>query len=124
MALAIIKVHGRSRLNSLEARVIQLTDISTKYAVFREINSQVSVMVQEDVLLNENLDKLTTDVQQLGPERRNNTGNLIIVSSIKIKNYPNNDLALPESLKFPILTTIHELNHWSTDKIITLMNQC
>ena len=46
-------------------RVIQLTDISTKNAAFMEINSQVFVMVQEDVLLNDNLDKLTADAQQL-----------------------------------------------------------
>lgn len=89
-----------------------------------EINSQVFVMVQEDVLLNDNLDKLTADAQQLAPVRRNDIGNLIIVSSLKIKNNPNNDLALPEILKFPILTTIHALNHWSADKIIILMNQC
>ena len=112
----IIKIRGHSRLNSLEARVIQLTDISTKNAAFKETNSQASVTVQ-DVLLNDNLDKLTTAAQQLAPERRNNNRNLVTVASIKMKNYPNTNLALPEILNFPILTTVHALNHWSADKI-------
>ena len=34
-----------------------------------------------------------------------------------------NILALPETLKFPFLTTIRALNHWSTDKIKAFMNQ-
>lgn len=36
---------------------------------------------------------------------------------------PNNNQALPEILKFPVLTIIHALNHWSTDKLIELINQ-
>lgn len=34
--------------------------------------------------------------------------------------HPNNHLILPEILKFPLLTTVHRLNHWSTDKITVL----
>lgn len=37
---------------------------------------------------------------------------------------PNNELVLSENLKFLLLITIHELNHWSTDKVIMFMNQC
>ena len=34
---------------------------------------------------------------------------------------PNNSLFLPEALQFPYLTTKHASNHWSTDKMITLL---
>ena len=52
-------------------------------------------------------------------------GNLIIVHLIKRKNWfgPINNLVLPEILKFPPLTTVHAVNHWSTNKMIVLMNQ-
>ena len=35
---------------------------------------------------------------------------------------PNNNTVL-KTLKFPLLTTVHALNHWSTDKMIAFMNQ-
>lgn len=52
-------------------------------------------------------------------ERKNNIGNLI-------KREPwfeaNTNPVLPETLKFPLPTTAHALNH-SVDKVITFMNQ-
>lgn len=32
-------------------------------------------------------------------------------------------MAISKILKFPLLTTVQILNHWSTDKLIGLMNQ-
>lgn len=57
------KVPGHSRLNSQEATVIHLTDISAKNVALKETNSQISVMVQRDALSNDNLEKLTRDTQ-------------------------------------------------------------
>lgn len=36
---------------------------------------------------------------------------------------PNNDPLLPEILKFPVPTTVHAMNHGSTDKMINFINQ-
>ena len=36
---------------------------------------------------------------------------------------PNNYPVPPETLKFPLLTTVHALNHLSTDIMISLMNR-
>ena len=35
----------------------------------------------------------------------------------------NNEPVLLEALKFPLLTTVHALNHWFTDKMIAFRNQ-
>lgn len=96
-----------------------LATISTKNTTFKEINSQTSVMVQRDVSPNYNLEKLTRDTQQLAPEREKQYGK----SSNCWLNKENcgldqiNNLVLPEILTFLWLTTIHVLNHWSTDKM-------
>lgn len=37
---------------------------------------------------------------------------------------PNKNPVLPETLKFPLITPAHTLNHWSTDKMTSFMNQC
>lgn len=87
-----------------------------------------SVPVPRDVVPSDNLQNSTRDTQQLAPERekQNKTGNLFIVGSIKRGNSGSNrinNLALPEILNFPLLASIHALNHWSTDKMIVLVNQ-
>ena len=65
--LAIIKVPEHSKLDSLEAKG-NLTDISTKNTALKAINDQISVMVQRDALLNDNLEEVTRDVQKISPE--------------------------------------------------------
>lgn len=124
-ALAIIKVLGHSRLNSLETKVIYLTDISAKNAALKETNSQTSVMIQKDALPNDNLEKLTRDAQQLalGKERQyRKPKNCLFHKKRELWFGPNNP-ALPQILKFPLLTPVCALNHWSTDKTIAFINQ-
>ena len=83
VALVIIKIPRHSRLNSLEAKVTYLADISIKNAAFKEANSQTSVMVQGHVIPNDNLKKLTRDTPELSQKGKNLIRNLIIVALIK-----------------------------------------
>ena len=58
-------------------------------------------------------------------KRKNKIGNSTIVGCIKKKKLwfgLNNNPVLSETLKFPLLTTVHELNHWSTDKMTAFLN--
>ena len=51
-------------------------------------------------------------------KRKNKIGNLVTVGLIKKRELwfgPNNNPVLPETLKFPLLTTGHVLNHLSAD---------
>ena len=63
--LAINKIPGHSKLDSLEAEGNHLADIAAKNAALKETNSQASVMVQKDVSPGGKLEKLTKDAQQL-----------------------------------------------------------
>ena len=68
--LAIIKILGRSILDSLEAKGNYFVDISTKNAFLKDTNSsQTSVIVQENVSPNNNLEKLARKKQQLASEK-------------------------------------------------------
>ena len=68
--LAIIKILGHSILDSLEAKGNYFVDISTKNAFLKDINSsQTSVIVQENVSPNNNLEKLARKKQQLASEK-------------------------------------------------------
>lgn len=69
VALAVIKVPGHSRLNSLGAKVNHLADIATKNTALKETNSQTLVMVQRDIPPSYYLGKLIRDTQQLAPEK-------------------------------------------------------
>lgn len=83
-------------------------------------------MVQRDVPLNDNLEKLTRDAQKLAPEKEKQywkSNNCRFDKKRELGLGPNNNPLLPEILKFPLLTVVHALNHWSTDKI-TFVNQC
>lgn len=57
--LAIIKVQEHSKNDSLEAKENHLADTSKKNVILKGTNNETSVMFQRDVLLNDNLEKLT-----------------------------------------------------------------
>ena len=102
VALAITKVPGHSR-----------------------INSHTSVLSQRVFLPNNNLEKLTRDTQQLAPEKEKQywkSNNYWIDKKSKLWFGPNNNLTLPEILKFPLLTStcIKPLVCW---QVIVFMNQ-
>ena len=72
VALAIIKVPGHSKRDSLEAKENHLVDTSTRNAALKEINSsQNSVMVQSDISPDHNLEKLVKKAQLLASEKEN-----------------------------------------------------
>lgn len=58
------------------------------------------------------------------PREKNNIGNPVIVGLIKRELWfgPNINTALPEILEFPLLTTVHALNHLSTARMIAFVN--
>ena len=65
VTLAIIKILGHSKPDSLEAKGNYLVDISTKNTSLKEINNnQILVVVQRNVSPNDNLEKLASEVQQ------------------------------------------------------------
>lgn len=69
-ALAIIKLLGHSKLQSLEAKGNYLANTSTMNADLMETNrSQISVMVQRSISPNDDLEKLATEAQQLASEK-------------------------------------------------------
>ena len=62
--LAIIKISGHSKLDSLEAKGNYLADISARNVALKGTNSsQSSVMVQRDISPNDNLEKLAREAQ-------------------------------------------------------------
>ena len=62
--LAIIKIPGHSKLDSLEAKGNHLAAISARNAALKGTNgSQTSVMVQRDISPNDNLEKLARKAQ-------------------------------------------------------------
>ena len=68
--LVIIKIPEHSKLDSLEVRGNHLADNSARNAALRGTDStQGSVMVQRDISLNNNLEKLAIEVQQLALEK-------------------------------------------------------
>lgn len=69
-ALAIIKLLGHSKLQSLEAKGNYLANTSTMNADLMETNrSQISVTVQRSISPNDDLEKLATEAQQLASEK-------------------------------------------------------
>ena len=117
---------GDSKLDSLEAKGNHFAHISARNIAFKRINSsQISVMVQRDISPNDNFltFKLAREAQRLASEKEKQDG--------KFKNYwfdkkrklwfrlTNN----PVLLKYPLFTTVHTLNHWSTNKMTAVMNQ-
>ena len=68
--LAIIKSPGHSKLDSLDAKGNHFAAISARNAVLKGINnSQASIMVRRNIFLIGNLEKLTTEAQQLASEK-------------------------------------------------------
>ena len=126
-ALAVIKILGRSKLDSLEAKGNHLADISTRNAALKGNNSsQTSFLVQRDISPNDNLEKLAREAQQLALEKEKQDlkfNNCWFDKKTKLWFGPDNDPVLPETLKFPLLTTAHAFNHWSTDKMIPFVSQ-
>ena len=124
---AIIKILGHSQLDCLEAKGNHLADTSTRNAALNGTNShQISVMAQRDISLNDHLEKLAREAQQLASEREKQGwkfNNCWFDKKRKLYFRPNNNPVLLETLKFSPLTTVHALNHWSTDKMIAFMNQ-
>ena len=124
--LAIIKILRHSQLDVLEAKGNHLADISTRNAALKVINkSQTSVMVHRDSSPNYNLEKLAREAQYLASEKGNKIGNSTVVGLIKRESAESDEIAARfyRRLKFPLLTTVHALNYWPTDKMITFMNQ-
>ena len=126
-ALAIIKVLGHSKLDSLEARVNHFADNSARNAAFKRTTSiQTSVMIQRDISPNDNLEKLAREAQKLASEKKKQNwkfNNCCFDKKRKLRFGPNNNPVLPDTVKFLLFTTIHSLNHLSTDKMTAFMNQ-
>lgn len=115
--LAIIKILGHSILDSLEAKGNYFVDISIKNAFLIDTNSsQTSVIVQENVSPNNNLEKLARKKQQLASEKdKKKIGNSNVGLAKKKRFWfrANNNPVLLETLKFLIL------NHYTNISPLT-----
>ena len=83
-------------------------------------------MVQRNISPNDNLSKLARKPQQVASGKENKIeklNNCWFDKKRKLWFRPNNNPVIPETLKFPLFTTVRALNHWSTDKRIVFMNQ-
>ena len=81
-------------------------------------------MFRRDVLPTDNLEKLTRLAQQWGPEKEKQCckSNDIWIKKREFWLGAKNNLALPNILKFPLLTTVPALNHCSADNLRALTN--
>lgn len=90
-------VPGHSRLDSLEAKGSTFV---------KEANNRTTGMLQRDVFPNVNLKKLTSNAQQLALEKEKQywkSNNCWFDKKSELWFGPNNNLALPEILKSPLV---------------------
>lgn len=83
-ALAIIKVLGHSKSDSLEAKGNHLTNVYAKNAAFMGSIDQTSFM--KTTSPDDDLRELTKEIQQLGLERKNQVENLKAVGIMMKRN--------------------------------------
>ena len=119
--------YWNSKLDSLEAKGNHLACIFARNVALKGTNSnQTSVMVQAGIFLNDKLEKLDREIWKLtsGKEKQNRkVNNSWFDRKRKLWFVSNNNQVLPETLKFPILTTEWELNYWSYDRMIAFLDQ-
>ena len=109
--LAIIKIPGHSKLDSLEAKWNHLADISAKNAALKRTNnSQAFVMIKRDISQNDSLEKVTREAQQLTSEKKKQEwkyNNSWFNKKRKLWCGPSNNPVLAETLKSLPLTSVH-----------------
>lgn len=74
--LALIKILGHSKLDSLEAKGNHLANSSTRNAAFKET---IPLAWSKEISPNDDLEKLAGETQQLASEKKNKIGNPTIV---------------------------------------------
>ena len=82
-------------------------------------------MVQRDISSSDSFKNWLEKPKNWPQEKKNKIGNSTTVGLIKKRKLwfrPSNNPVLPETVKSPLLTTVHALNHWS-DKMIAFMSQ-
>ena len=105
-ALAIIEILEHFNCDSQEDKY-RIADIFAGNVAFKwTSSSQTSVMVQTDISPNENLEKFDGEAWQLALEKEKQNMKSTIVGLIKKRALVKNPV-LPETLKLPILTTVH-----------------
>ena len=126
MLLYPLRFWGISKLDSLEASGNHLGNISAGNVSFKETsNSQTSVIVQKDISPNDNSETLAREAQQWASEKEKHDwrfNNCWFDKKRKLLFGPNNNRVLPETLQSLLITIVHTLSHWSTDKMIAFMN--
>ena len=81
-------------------------------------------MMQRGISPNDNLEKLAGEAQQLVSKKEKDWKfNSWFDKKRKLWFRSNNNSVLLEIPKFILLTIVHALDHWSTDKIPSFMNQ-
>lgn len=92
----------------------------------KETNRQISVLVQRGVSPNNYLEISTRDAQHLFPEKEKqySKSSNCCFHKKKRENSGLGQKPIPtRSPKFPLLTTVHALNHQSMYKMIMFINQ-
>ena len=125
--LTIIKILGILNLTHWKLSEITLLTFPQRIMPLkRSTGPQTSVMVQRDISPNDILEKLAKEAQELASEKEKQVwkfNNCWFNVKRKLRFGPTNSPVLLKTVKFPLLTTTQALHHWSTDKMIALMNE-
>ena len=118
---------GISKLDSLEARGNHLDDISARDVSFKETsNSQTSFIVQRDILpkiTQKNWLQRPNKWPQKKKKQDWRFNNCWFDKKRELLFGANNNPVLPETLQYLLITVVHTLSHWSTDKMIAFLNK-
>ena len=120
--LAIIKILGHVKLDFLEIKGNHLADISARNAIFKGTNnSQTSVIIHRDISSNDTLEKTGYRRLKIGFSKRKKQDwkcdNCLFGKKRKVW-FGSNNSVLSETLKNPLLITVHTPKKWFIDKMM------
>lgn len=111
----------------MEAKGKHRADISAKSATLQAISScQTSVLALRHIFPIDTFEKLAREAKQLALEKEKQvwkSNNCWFDKKWKPLFRPNNNPIVQETLKFPLLTAVHTINHLTTDKMTAYMYQ-
>ena len=120
--LSRIKILEHIMFDSLEAKENHLADISARNAIFKGTNnSQTSVIIHRDISSNDTLEKTGYRRLKIGFSKRKKQDwkcdNCLFGKKRKVW-FGSNNSVLSETLKNPLLITVHTPNQWFIDKMM------
>lgn len=122
----LLRSWGILKLTSWKPKKITLLMFLQEMQPLKEPTTAKPLSWSKEIFFQMITQKLTREAQQLASGKEKQGGkfnNCWIDIKRKLLFKPNNNSVILETLKFPLLTTEHALNHSSTDKMTAFMNQ-